>query len=505
MQTKLANLFENRKFFLLILIGALLLFAALAIGTAVAERPQIDEGLFASPALNLARKGHMGTTVLETQNSPLTRIEQRTYWVMPLFLLNQALWYKLFGFGLVTMRSLSAFWGMVAILSWFLIMLRLSGDRKIALLALCLIAFDYTFINSAAMGRMDMMSAALGFASIAAYLSLRERYLKLAILLSQTIVVLNGLTHPNGIMAFAGLLFLTLYFDRRAINWRHVGLALLPYIIGGSIFGFWVMQDYPAFKAQFIDNALMKGRLTGFSSPWMGVVREFTQRYPHAYGLGPRSEGHSGPVYLKSLILIAYAAGVIGALVTSSIRRNRNYRALLILTLIYFLIMSLIDGQKETPYLVHIIPMYMALLAVWLHHVWETRRVPVPLIALALCGLFALQVGGVLLRIRQNTYGRLYHPAIAFLKENTNEGMTVMGSSAMGFGLGFPDNFVDDGRFGYASGRRPDIIVFAEESEASMREAHDFYPQLPPYINKLLTEEYSKIYENPGFKIYKRR
>jgi len=505
MQTKLETLFENKKIFLTIIVVALVLFAALAIGTAIAERPQIDEGMFASPALNLATKGFMGTTVLETQNSPLTRIEQRTYWVMPLFLLNQALWYKLFGFSLVSMRSLCAFWGLVAILSWFLIMLKLSGDKRIALLTLILIAFDYTFINSAAMGRMDMMSAALGFAGIAAYLSLRERNLKLAVLVSQTLVVLNGLTHPNGIMAFAGLLFLTLYFDRRSINRRHVALALLPYLVGGSIFGWWVMKDYPAFKAQFIDNALMKGRLTGFSSPWMGVVREFTQRYPHAYGLGPRSEGHTGPVYLKSLILIAYAAGIIGTLCVKSIRRNRNYRALLILTGIYFLIMSLIDGQKETPYLVHLIPMYMALLAVWLDWLLKTRLVPAPLIAVALCGLFALQVGGTFLRIRQDTYHRLYLPAIDFLKQNTNEQTTIMGSSAMGFGLGFPDNFIDDGRFGYASGRRPDIIVFAEESEASLREAYAFYPQLPPYINKLLTEEYRKIYENPGFKIYARR
>lgn len=505
MQTKLSAKFASRKFTIAAVIILLAVFFALAIGTAITERPQIDEGMFASPALNLASKGFMGTTVLEIQNSPLTRIDQRTYWVMPLFLVNQAGWYKLFGFSLLSMRSLSAAWGVIALLSWFLIMLKLSGDRRIALLALFLLAFDYTLVSGAAMGRMDMMSAALGFAAIAAYLCLRERNLKLAILASQALVVANGLTHPNGILGFAGVLFLTLYFDRKNINWRHLVIALVPYVVGGSAFGLWVMQDVPAFKAQFIDNAVMKGRLGGFSSPWMGVVREFTQRYPHAFGLGPRSEGHTGPVYLKSLILIAYATGVVGALLTSSIRRNRNYRALLILTGIYFLIMSLIDGQKETPYLVHIIPMYLALLAVWLHWCWTTRFVPAPLIALGLCGLLALQLGGTLLRIKHDTYHKLYMPAIDFLKQNTDQQTTMMGSSAMGFGLGFPDNFVDDGRFGFASGKRPDIIVYAEESEESVREAHAFYPQLPPYINKLLSEEYKQIYENPSFKIYARR
>lgn len=496
---------ENKKVFLAVILGALALFMALAIGNAIAERPQIDEGMFADPALNLSTKGFMGTTVLETQNSPLLRIDQRTYWVMPLYLVNLAGWFKIFGLSVLSMRSLSAVWGLVAIVSWFFIMLKLSGDRRIAVLTLVLLAFDYTFINGAAMGRMDMMSAALGFAAIATYLCLRERNLKLAVILSQSLIVMNGLTHPNGILAFAGLLFLTLYYDRKSINWRHVGLALIPYLVGGVTFGLWVMQDFPAFKSQFIDNALMTGRLGGFRRPWMGVVREFTDRYPHAYGLGGRSKGHTGPVYLKSLVLVAYAVGVVGALLTPSIRRKKNYCALLILTAIYFLIMALLDGQKETTYLVHLIPMYLALLAVWVHWLWMKRLVPAPLIVVGLCGLIALQIGGALLRVKQDTYHRFYMPAIDFLKQNTNEQTTIMGSSALGFGLGFPDNFVDDGRFGYKSGKRPDIIVFGEEAELSFREAETFYPHLPPYIKKLLSEDYRLIYENPSFKIYARR
>jgi hypothetical protein len=75
----------------------------------------------------------------------------------------------------------------------------------------------------------------------------------------------------------------------------------------------------------------------------------------------------------------------------------------------------------------------------------------------------------------------LHLPTINFLKQNTDERMTIMGSSAMGFALGFPDNFVDDGRFGYASGRQPEIIVFAQESEQSVQEAHAFLPFYPRF------------------------
>ena len=74
---------RNKRIILTLVIAAI--FLALASGSSLTNRPQIDEGMFASPALNLSRDGFFGTTVLETEQSPLTRIEERTYWVMPMF------------------------------------------------------------------------------------------------------------------------------------------------------------------------------------------------------------------------------------------------------------------------------------------------------------------------------------------------------------------------------------------------------------------------------------
>ena len=69
-------------------VAAVIIFLTVTIGSSLTHRPQIDEGMFASPAYNLAFSGYFGTTVLEMEGSPLTRIDQRTYWVMPLFLLK---------------------------------------------------------------------------------------------------------------------------------------------------------------------------------------------------------------------------------------------------------------------------------------------------------------------------------------------------------------------------------------------------------------------------------
>jgi 4-amino-4-deoxy-L-arabinose transferase-like glycosyltransferase len=490
---------------LILAICAVSVFFTLAIVSSLTHRPQIDEGMFASPALNLATKGHFGTTVLETEKSPLTRIEQRTYWVMPLYLLSASASFKILGFSLFSMRLVNILWGFGLILAWYFIVLKLSGDKKVAILCLILLACDYTVLDTSASGRMDMMSASLGFVGIAAFLLLRERNLLFAVLLSQSFVVLSGLTHPNGILAFFGLLFLTVYFDFRRLSLKHITAALIPYIIGGTAFGIWVLQDPAAFKDQFIDNVITSGRMKGASSPLSGFVREFTERYPHAFGLQSNSSGHSGPIYLKGLILLGYIVGLFGVIFTKSLRQNRNYRALLIMTAIYFVVMSLIDGQKLTPYLIHIVPFYLAFLAVFTNWLWERRTVPILVLIAGLCFFLALQTGGMALRIRQNTYANYYQPAVNYLKQNADEKDIIMASSDFGFGLNFSDNLLDDGRFGFNTGKRPRFIVSDSGVEASWQSSKEFFPAFYEYFPRLLREEYKLAYENAAYKIYEKR
>jgi 4-amino-4-deoxy-L-arabinose transferase-like glycosyltransferase len=486
-------------------LAAISVFFALAIAASLTHRPQIDEGMFASPALNLATEGFFGTTVLETEKSSLPRIEQRTYWVMPLFLLNVSASFKVIGFSLFSMRLVNIFWGFALILAWYFIALKLSKDKNVAVLSLILIACNYTVLDTAASGRMDMMSASLGFVAVAAYLLLRERSLIVAVFASQCFVVLNGLTHPNGIMAFCALLFLPLYLDFKKINIKHAAVAVLPYAVGGTAFGIWVFQDFSAFKDQFIDNALMSGRMESLDSPLSGFVREFTERYPRGYGLQANSGGHSGPIYLKGLILLGYIAGVLGVLFTKSLRNNRNYRALLIMTAIYFVVMSLMDGQKETPYLIHIVPFYSTLLAIFVNYLREYELVPKPILLTSVCLFLALQTGGMALRVRQNTYGNFYQPTVNYLKQNAGEKDLIMASSDFGFGLEFPPNLVDDGRFGFNTGKRSRFIVYDDQVKTSWEESEKFFPAFYDYLPVLLRDEYKIVYENAAYKIYEKR
>jgi 4-amino-4-deoxy-L-arabinose transferase-like glycosyltransferase len=484
--------------------AALVVYLALTFGSALTKSPEIDEGFFANPAFNLATRGFMGTTVMETGGSTLKGINQHTYWIPPLHLVLQAGWYKLFGFSLVSMRSISIAFGLVAVAAWFFIMRRLSGESSVGFLTAGLLAVDYTFVAVGSLGRMDMMCAALGFAGLAAYLTLRERNLNAAVLVSQSLVVLSGLTHPNGIIHFAGLLLITFYFDRRRLRATHIAIAAIPYLLGAIGWGLYIFQDPVGFAAQFTTNARDGGRLVALSKPWVGFVNEFTVRYPHAFGLAGNSAGHSGPIYLKSLLLVPYVVALVWSFASRRVRDHAGYRALLLLGVLYFVVLALIDGQKETTYLIHLFPIYVALLAVFIRRVWEGSVIPRWLLAACVAGFLALEVGGMVLRIRQRTYQRLYQPAVAFLEDRSDWSTQITGSSALGFGLNFRDSLIDDIRLGYGSGRRPRFIVISSEYELSYGENLDRQPDLKRHISQLLAQAYVPVYQNDGFKIYER-
>ena len=245
------NSLGKSKTYLFISLCIFATYLALSVATALTQLPGTDEGFFANPAFNLLTKGKFATTVLETFGTPFEGMQSHTYWIMPLQPLTLSFWYRVFGFGLFSTRSLSIVWGLVALLSWFIIVRSLFKRTSLALLVTALLSVDYIFIVCASFGRMDIMSASLGFAGFATYLWLRERSLMWAILISQSLIVMSGLTHPMGLLPFFGLLCLSLYFDRRHIGLKHVAIALVPYVVGGGAWGFYIFQDPRSFYNQF--------------------------------------------------------------------------------------------------------------------------------------------------------------------------------------------------------------------------------------------------------------
>ncbi len=487
----------------LLAAGIACLYVGLAVFVSVTLRPRADEGFFASPALNLVETGSMGTPVLEPGHSFMKDIDRYTYWITPLHFVVQAAWYKVFGFGLVTMRTLSMAFALAALASWYLLMRRFAGNESVALLAVALIGLDYNFVVGGSSGRMDMMAAALGFGAFAAYMELRERHFAAALVTANALVCAAGLTHPvAGYLYFAGIMLVMLSYDWRRIRLRQIALVLLPYVIGGSAWGWYILKDPSAFVAQFATNATMHGRLLGLSAPWMGFVREIDGRYLMAFGLGRHSYGHDGPVYLKVLILVAFLVGLAGAVFTPAIRRAKRYRTLMLLAALFFVLLSIFDGQKAYYYLIHVFPFYAALTAVWVARLWQRHGALRPVLAVAVGGVLTLQVAAVLYLATRYTYARTYEPAVEFLRTAVPPERTIIGSASLGFGLKFPRTLVDDVRLGCLTGRKPDYIVVNEEYRQVFGDYAVREPAIYEFIHARLTREYERVYDRAGYQIY---
>ena len=499
------------KSHVLISLGILAIFLALSIGTALTQIPGTDEGYFANPAFNLLTRGTFATTVMETFGTPFQGMDRHTYWIMPLQPLTLSFWYRVFGFGVFSTRSLSIVWGLVALVSWFIIVRSLFKRTSLALIVVALLSCDYIFVVCAASGRMDMMSAALGFAGFAVYLLLRERSLPWAIFVSQSLVVMSGLTHPMGLLPFFGLIGLSLYLDRKRIGIKHVAVALIPYVIGGVAWGSYILQDPSSFHSQFVANATMGSdeptgsRFVGLLSPLTGLKLELTQRYVANFGLGRRD---TSATHIKILFLLLYVGGVLGSLFVRQIRHTANYKLLLVVTLIYFLGLTIIDSQKQYYYLVHIVPFYLTMCGLFISWCWTRPNMFVKAVGLALAAITLVEIAGLAYRMKRDNYRNSFEPVAAFLKQNATSQSSIAANPGVAFALGFPENVISDPLFGYNSKKRFDYIVIDPESAFAIdrsKERDELGRQTYEYAMRLFAEEYRPVYDHRSYTIYSRK
>lgn len=480
-----------------------LVFLTLATSSALSFRPTCDEAWFFNPAYNLVTKGHMGTTVIEPEGHYRRPqgINQYTYWIPPLHILAQASWYRLVGPGLISMRALSIFWGLVALGSWYLIVRALFQNRTLAVVVFSVLAVDDVVISTAADGRMDMMSSGLGYGALAAYLQLRERSYSGALLLSHTLVAASGLTHPiGGVASFCGLLVLTLWLDRQRIRLHHFAFALTPYLVGAASWGLYILENPQLFLVQFANNSA--GRFSLLTEPLKNIQSEIS-RYLSAYGFASYS---SGITHVKILILLSYVAGM-AILCTRPFRQQTGTGVFLALASVYWLVLLVFDSPKLVHYLIYAIPFLCVSFAMCAYWLWTKRRLPRMVIALVVAAVISLQLTIIVhrfFRLRSQKQG--YVNAVAFLRDHGAQHKLTMASGALGFGLGFVDTLRDDPTLGFRTGKKAEFIVVDDlhyelEFQFFSRKNSDLHE----YIQHLLSEEYRLVYAPLPYRIYARK
>ncbi len=475
---------------------ALVLSVSVACYAALHKQPWPEEGWFASPSLNLAENGFMGTTLLDPNGHglELTRIDQRTYWVLPGFLVAKALWYELAPATLFGARLFSVLWMPVLAGALFVYVRKLFPDDASPHIAAILILCNYIAIDMAAFSRPEILCAALGVGALAAYVWWREAHLTRALIVANLLVACSGLTHPNGVWHAAALAILVLWFDASRLSWTAIVCAGLPYLILGSAWSLYIFQDPQAFRDQMAANTY--DRWSSSLNP-LAILSSELDRYWEAYGFVT-----GGIARLKVVALLFLWAGALGCLSVRDLRRRPSVRLLLLQLAVYFVGMCIFN-QKLTFYLVHIVPMYLALTAVWL--VWLGGRgdVWVRAIAAAVVVLIGLELGGISLRSRRRSYVESHRQVLAYIERRSTADSLITAHGGFAFAAGFDPRLQDDAYLGLDTGREPDFIVVEE-----------FYRHLyegwskgrPGDLARIEARlgEYETVFEVNGYQVYER-
>jgi len=200
-------------------------------------------------------------------------------------------------------------------------------------------------------------------------------------------------------------------------------------------------------------------------------------------------------------MLLLYGAGLAGSLLNRKMRRNKGYRALLLMLAAVFLALSILDAQKAYYYLVHTIPFFAALAAWWLVTVVRGRRIPTWVPASAVASILLVQAAGVAYRAWQNPYANVYAPAMKFLRERAGADDVIFGSASAAFALGFDSRLVDDVRLGFYTGRKPSFVILEEEYRQAIQDYALHQPDVYSFIRRRVTTEYVPVYEQADYTI----
>ena len=484
------------------LLLAALVYLAFAIPLAMSRPPQGDEGRFANAAANFAHKGYLAVPMYK--GVWLEGVERKFYSNMPLYFILLAGWFKLFGIGMVTMRLFSVLWGLIGIFAWFVIFRSIAKSPVLPVLGVVLVGLSYDYANLST-ARYDPVCAALSACALAAYLALREKDLRLAAITSQVFSAAAILVHPYGLLSVGGVGLFALLMDWRRIRWQVVALAVVPHIILLGAWGLYVLQDPRLFKVQFFGN--LAGRSAGTRNPVLLLVNEIQERYIVLFaGWRPNV-----PIYmrLKLGLLLAFLAGIIGCIASREIRSHKPYLAMVLYTLSLFLFLAFLEGTRWYVYLIYVVPLYTALLAIWFSTLMTSGRFWRNAVVVVTAGIVLFSAATVWYRYRLNVHADAFMPAVRYLQEHMAPDSLAFAPAEFGVELGFEEHISPDQRLGLRTGRQAEFIVVDTIWAGRFDEFKTLEPKVYEHVQTLLRDQYSVVYRTDAgassYRIYRRK
>jgi hypothetical protein len=289
---------------------------------------------------------------------------------------------------------------------------------------------------------------------------------------------------------------MVLLADRSRLRWSHVFLSAMPYLVALAAWGIYIAQAPHLFMTQFTGNA--SGRGPGITHPWDALKLELTHRYGEAFGMAGWT---SGPARAKIVVLLLYVAGLVWVTASPRVCAIRNVKLAWAAAWSVLVFCWLLEGSKNFMYLPHILPWLCLLAAVALCDLAHASRWTAAVLLLA---VVSIQVLSTAMPARRNPYGKLFLPAMSFLKEHAQPDDTVMADAVVGFELGFDRRVVDDAWLGYRTGKSADWLVITPVYASLIDSLATLHPDIARHVNDLL-QQYTLAYQNDDYRIYSRK
>jgi hypothetical protein len=274
-------------------------------------------------------------------------------------------------------------------------------------------------------------------------------------------------------------------------------LAALPYVVALLLWGLYIAQAPDLFTAQFFGN-IRAGRLTNQRSILHAIISEFTERYfGYFSGLGGRLPR---VMSLKILITLSYLGSV--AYVLSFGRRRTGAKTTGALVAGFGLALMFFENLKWYIYLLHILPLFAATLALTISDLCERfPRWRVWLYGMV-AGLMVFNAGVVISRIRLNEYRKTFEPVAQYVMEARRPGDLVYGDGGFAFHLGFDGALIDDFRLGYYSRRKARIIIMNGRYQDWLHSMKSEDPTAYHYTRALLQNSCAPSFTRGQYTVY---
>lgn len=182
----------------------------------------LDEAYLADVAYNILNEGRVGTDIW---GDTIVGIKKSFYWYPPVFINTLALWFKMFGFSILSQRLLSLSLSLIFLVILYFFFQNFLKDlesekRKLISLGLILfLIFDNTFLKVAKMGRTEIMVVTLGFLSLFIYQIAQNAQFKKMFILVGLLLGLTTMTHLLGLFFFiTALISVTLNQKKIFVN-----------------------------------------------------------------------------------------------------------------------------------------------------------------------------------------------------------------------------------------------------------------------------------------------